>query len=183
MISPQQELIILIYVLYFLECIHWLRPGEVAQVRSVLGKWKSVMHRPGSYTLLGRMPCLQAPWFPDVGYFLGKSENRAQVQQDSPGSTVLEYLVLAQMFLLLGVIPIIIWRGFIVALWGYLVSLLMLFHIAIIAIFARAYRKILPLTSDGVGIIISLALNPLAALRCMDRIAKAKIEGARSMCD
>jgi len=61
MLSIEREFITLIYAIYAIDCIHWLKPGEEAFTRRILGGWHRQENKDGSFTLLGHMPVVRNP--------------------------------------------------------------------------------------------------------------------------
>ena len=74
MLTIESELTFAIYALYAIDCVHWLRPGQMALTRRLRGGWRTHQLQDDSYTLLGRMPVFVNPIDLRPSYLAGSIE-------------------------------------------------------------------------------------------------------------
>jgi hypothetical protein len=181
MLTVEGELTVAIYFLYFIDCIHWLKPGEIALTRSWGGYWKTHSFQDDSYTLLGRMPVFVNPIdlrpsfvsgsVTDLGQFEGKIAEL--VPRCAPDTKIITLLTSIGAANLLGFLPILLVSGYFGAWWR--IPLCLALSIQFCLAFEiyeqgapwRAVRR-----GDFWQHFISIALNPLAALRSGDMLLK-----------
>jgi hypothetical protein len=184
MLAVEREFSAAIYCLYFIDCLHWLKPGQVALTRKMNGGWKRWEYREVSFTLLGRMPVFSNPFDLRPGWILFDAEpplpetESAELidsilnKQLPRRAFLLEISVLAALNLLV-LLPGIVLEGSLRSLW-LAPALLMAFTHVVIAfeVFdqAKQWRK-----SDRSSFwqeYLPLLLNPIGALRCADMLSR-----------
>jgi hypothetical protein len=183
MLAIEHEFVGTIYALYFLECLHWLKPGEIAFTGRSNREWKPWQNHPGSFTLLGRMPVLRSPFDLRPGWIVF---NQTKPQCDSPSKEQLDAFIRAQLpsryltvlavleaFNLLVLLPAILSLGLFPSRWLPFTVIVLVIHIAIACetyIQAKPWRMALP--KEFWREYLAILLNPLAAVRCGDLLSR-----------
>jgi hypothetical protein len=178
----ERELIILIWALYSIDCIHWVKPGETALVRTLGGRWNPHPCREDSFTLLGRMPIFANPVDLRPSFVVlpatdtdTASAARAiartvrfvsRLQNRILWTIATAYLAAINLLL---VIPSLLALGWFGYLWRAPVALLAVTHVCLVTdvfFLSRRVRRTQP--SHFWPEFIALLLNPAAALRAAD---------------
>lgn len=182
MLTIERELAVVIYALYALECIHWLKQGQSAMIRRWDGTWKSHHATAASYTLAGRMPIIVNPFDLRPAYIEVSSDQAFMIIDRKTGKLIREKLsdmYLLTFFSVLGalnlliILPFLLLSGFLGAWWQSVIALGISTQICIAAeVFeqAKPWR-----VADPVGFwreYIALLLNPIAAIRSGDILLK-----------
>jgi hypothetical protein len=177
MMTVELELASVIYTLYALDCVHWLKPGEIAVIRRFNRGWKSRLYSEASYTLLGRMPVLANPidFRPS---FLAASSNELEpiaqtipdlIRRSMPDAVVLASFAWLGAINLLVFLPVLLITGSLSALWRIPLSVALFIQICIAVEFfeqGKAWRR--TCSADFWQQFVSIMVNPLAALRSND---------------
>ncbi len=179
--AVDQELTAVIYILYAIDCIHWLKPGQAAMTRGLFGGWSKWEHRPDGFTLLGFAPAVANPLDLRPGWFVFRARNLAagKVSAQSIESFLnrsmprhaLVVVAIAAAINLLVLIPALLLAGLFGRYWLVPTVLAALLH-GLLAILV--YRQSAPWRQADCGAFwreyIALMLNPLAALRAGDML-------------
>jgi hypothetical protein len=177
MLPIERELAIAIWVLYSIDCVHWLKPGEIAFTRARRGAWKRRAYREEAFTLLGRMPVAVNPLDLRPGLIVVSAtkdsftqaglERRARRDLKRRYSLVAVSYVAAANLLLL--VPALLLNGWFEFAWKVPVTTLAATHafILIEVFFGMGPRR---RRSPGSfwPEFIALLLNPVGALRAAD---------------
>ncbi|HKF47123.1 MAG TPA: hypothetical protein VKB38_07170 [Terracidiphilus sp.] len=175
----EQELAFLIWVLYAVDCIHWLGPGQAALTRRINGTWKIARHSEGTFTLLGRMPVLVAPLDLRPGFVVSNSTDLPEGQsgietigdkvEDLEAHTrILTALAILAAANLLIIIPVLLFMQWFEGAWAP-IGVLAACHVAIAAeVFRLSGDWRAEKDSNFWQHYIALVLNPAAALRAGD---------------
>jgi len=180
-LTVEIELTGVIYALYLIDCIHWLKPGEAALTRRWRGKWKRRSVQDDSYTLLGRMPVLVNPVDLRPSFISGSETEIDRfersiadvVSQRAPDSVIISVLTFLGAVNLLIIVPASLVSGYFEVLWRGSASIALFVQVFLaIEIYEqcavwRVYRR-----GDFWQQFVSLTLNPLAALRSGDVLLK-----------
>ena len=187
MLTVERELTIALYALYAIECIHWLKEGQVAVTRKLDGTWR--VHECGAeaYTLLGRMPVFVNPFDlrPSFARIPLTVPDMIAARLDKlfatklPEVEILTAISIFNALNLLLILPLFLVIGFIPVWWEIWAGFALLGHIALNVGFflqGRDWRR-----SDAGSFwreLLSILLNPLAALRCGDVLLReiAKVD-------
>jgi hypothetical protein len=171
------ELASAIYVLYALDCIHWLKPGQMALTRRLKSGWRIQHFCDGSYTLLGRMPVFANPIDLRPSFLAANIEDLGHLESTTPdvvkrcvpesrAITALSRLSAVNLLLFL---PVLLLTGYLGAWWRLTVCVLLFTQVGLaFEVFEQgtAWRHEHP--TDFWQQFLSLLLNPLAALRSGD---------------
>jgi hypothetical protein len=177
MLTVEREFALAIYVLYAVDCIHWLKPGQMALTRRLFGGWRPQPFRNDSYTLLGRMPVFVNPIDFRPSYLAGSVEQLSALAPGvhdpaarySPDAAILTVLSVVNAVNLLVFLPALLLTGYLPALWRIPAGITLFTQLAVASeLFTQgtAWRKERP--GDFWPQFVSLFLNPLAALRSGD---------------
>jgi hypothetical protein len=178
MLTIEQEFAIVIYVLYALDCVHWLRPGQFALVRH-FRRWRIHSFCDDSYTLLGRMPVFVNPIDFRPSYASGELDDLAGAEPIienlaaiyTPAVGLLTGLSMAGATNLLIFLPLLLLSGYLPLWWPTVASVTVLLQLALGYEFYRLstdWRREEP--SSFWPQFVSNMLNPLAALRSGDTL-------------
>jgi hypothetical protein len=182
MINTEREILLVLYVLYLWDCIHWLSIEQVAFVR-LSKRWVRKQINPLSFTLLGRMPVLRNPIFTSPGLIISNELHEClDVPLDSKRLRKRILMVRRELFplsvcagisatYLLLILPTLLLIGLFAALWKILALTFLLLHLLVIAEFyiaAREWREKAP--KSFAEILIAICLNPLTAIRSADTL-------------
>lgn len=182
MITIEHELTAGIYVLYAMDCVHWLKPGQTALTRQLTGGWRSLEYKEESFTLLGRMPVLANPIDLRPGWALYDSqapsfttESIEQFLEESmPDRRYLTAISILAGLNLLVVFPWLLMSGLLGMYFRAPVALLMTTHLLIaFEVYAQAGLWRTHNKGEFLREFVSLLLNPLAALRSGDVLCQA----------
>jgi hypothetical protein len=178
MISSERQLILAVYVIYLVECLHWLSPGEVVITRKITGGWRRRKVTLLSFTLLGSAPLFLNPIDFRGGLVrVARQEERGNVltRSDKGPNRACSFGALLPVFcgcgavLFLVVLPVLAASGWLPSSWIYLVSAALSVHVLIVLEFfdrGRFWRTTEP--RSFWKSFASLCLNPLAAVRAGD---------------
>ena len=179
MLTVESEFAIAIYILYLIDCVHWLKPGEMALTRGWRNSWRTHLFQDDSYTLLGYMPVFVNPVDLRPAFVCGPASKLEPLRQRMPAFvrscvpnakvvTFFSFIVAANLMCFL---PILLLTGYLGAWWR--VSLCVALSIQVSLAF-EIYRQGARWRSlkrgDFWQHFIPLVLNPLAALRCGDAL-------------
>ena len=187
MLIVERELAAVVYLLYAMDCIHWLKPGQVAMTRTLTQGWRTHACTTGSYTLLGRKPIVVQPFDLRPGFlilpdglpaadrprFLKKLLRRQL--EDIGIITFFSWLGALNLLLLL---PALLAANVFERWWHIPTILAAAVHAAIgIEVFFQAapWRRAYP--GNFWEQFVPLLLNPIAALRSGDILLRAAADG------
>ncbi len=184
MISPDGELVCVVYALYLFDCIHWIRIGEVAATRGFWTGWKFWKMDDLSFTLLGRMPVLVnpidfRPGFVRLGSALAQDCETFVNMSDQDSDHIRGFSHSLTLccgcggVLFLVALPLIVQSGWLSFLWKPLLLMIGIMHTAIVAEFVRnssEWRIIEPRTFWRT--LVAVSLNPISALRAGDVLSE-----------
>jgi hypothetical protein len=190
MTRTETELISLIYGLYVYECIHWLKPQELAFTRSSTKTWKTWKSSQLSFTLLGLRPCLVNVLPTLAGFARCRDAEMTEARAlavlrkiDRVGRRPAKLLNLAasiEAVIFLVIIPLTISAQRLRTSWIPLLTLALLSHTATVTLFWRitrsAQRDKLVFLKD----LLSICLNPLSATRSGDLSTQRTFESLRT---
>jgi hypothetical protein len=175
------DLIVLIYVMYLYECIHWLKEGDIAYTRSYFKSWKKWEHTTLSFTLLRRRP-YAVNLFPFASGFI--SVRRTAFAQDR----VLKILQRVDRFsrfywslrlassvqagIMLVLVPLVIGFEKLSNAWLSLLILVLASHIITATIFTLNILLLVKDRSKVLTDVLSVYLNPIAAIRSGDALVQ-----------
>jgi hypothetical protein len=173
----EREFASAIFFLYALDCVHWLKPGQMALTRRLKGGWRTQPFCDDSYTLLGRMPAFVNPIDFRPSFLAGTIEELGDqestipdlVNACVPAAKVLTMLAGLSAINLLLFLPILLLTGFLAVWWPVSVCILLLTQFGLtFKVFEQGteWRQEHPI--DFWQHFLSLLLNPLAALRSGD---------------
>ena len=177
MLTVEREFTIAIYLVYTIDCIHWLKPGEMAVTRCFWGGWRSHVFGDDSYTLLGRMPVFVNPFDFRPSYLATGVEERWTVggrfqdiadEYTQKASTLTVFSTLGAINLL-GFLPLILLLGYLPTWWRSTLAIAAGTQLVLTCELYRqggAWRRQQP--GDFWTQFVSISLNPLAALRSGD---------------
>jgi hypothetical protein len=177
MLTVEREFALAIYVLYAADCIHWLKPGQMALTRRLRGGWRPQPFRSDSYTLLGRMPVFVNPIDFRPSYLAGSVEElralepgiRDLAARYSSDAAILILLSVMDAVNLLIFLPALLLTGYLPALWRIPAAITLFTQLGVaFELFTQGttWRRERP--GDFWPQFVSLLLNPLAALRSGD---------------
>ena len=182
MLPIEREFAVAIWVLYSIDCVHWLKPGESALVRRWGAGWKLQEHREEAFTLLGRMPVVVNPLDLRPGLVILRSglggaadarEAGARVKKQLKGTGVLTAVAYIAAVNLLVLVPALLLKGWFEFLWKIPVALLVWTHVLLVSevVFrAKEWRRAEP--GKFWPEFVAIALNPVGALRAGDLLSK-----------
>lgn len=184
MLTIESELTAAIYILYAVDCVHWLEPGQMAIVRRLGKGWGSRPFREDSYTLLGRMPVFVNPIDLRPSCMSGAIEDLHKVEQSpaatvlqcAPDTTVITALAYVGAFNMLVFVPALLITGYLSTLWRVPLTLLLWTQLSLgwaVVAKGRAWRR--ASSGDFWRQFVSIHLNPLAALRSGDVLLQGSI--------
>jgi hypothetical protein len=173
------ELLAVLYLLYAMECIKWLAPGEQVFTRKSANGWAE--HRPDemSYKLLGRMPLLVDPLLFRPGFLRVKgSVPQARLRERALRRTahrlnnlwITDLLCRLQAMLLLLYVPAVVALHRLSAMWPLLLGAILTNHVLLMVAFYIALRRFG--CSRMLAAIGPLLLNPLGATRAMEALSQ-----------
>ena len=193
MTSIDFDLVLLIYVLYLYECVHWIKEDEIAYTRSYSGRWKRWEHTAVSFTLLNRLPCLVS-LVPIAWGFI--SVHRKCSSEDDIRSRLLTInqmvnrshrsLHLAssiQAIVMLIVVPLIVGLQHLEHFWLPLLTLILISHGVTVMLFTRNLRRWKPDLQGMVVDLVPVCANPLAAIRSADILSRRMFEALKDGVD
>jgi hypothetical protein len=181
MLTVEGELTALIYTLYAIDCVHWLKPGHMAVTRRFAGGWKAHRFRDDSYTLLGRMPVFVNPIDFRPSYLSGPVDEMEQseqlipdqILQLAPDTRVLTVISWIGAINLLIFLPALLMTGYLAAWWRMPLSLALCTQVCTaFEVYEQSAGWRRARGSDFWQQLTSLLLNPLAALRSGDVLLK-----------
>lgn len=189
MTRTEVELMSLIYGLYGYECIHWLKPQELAFTRSSTKTWKTWKSSQLSFTLLGFRPCL-VNVLPSLAGFakchdteLTEASALAILRKiDRIGRRPINLLNLAasiEALIFLVIIPLTISAQRLRTSWIPLLTLTLLSHAATVILFWRNTRSGQKDNHVLLKDLLSICLNPLSATRSGDLLTQRTFESLR----
>lgn len=180
--SIDQELAAAIYVLYAIDCIHWLKSGQTAMTRRVAGGWKTHVFRDDSFMLLGRMPVFVNPFDFRPSYLAGVMGQESATEPPAEHSaienipdtrllTALSIFGAANLFIFL---PALLLSGSLPAWWPLPLWIAISAHVGLgceLFDLGTGWRRTAP--QDFWREYASILLNPVAALRSGDIVLSA----------
>jgi hypothetical protein len=186
MTRTEVELISLIYGLYGYECIHWLKPQELAFTRSSTNTWKTWKSSQLSFTLLGFRPCL-VNVLPSLAGFakcrgteLTETKALAVLRKiERISRRPIKLLNLAasiEAVIFLVIVPLIISAQRLRTNWIPLLTLALLSHAATVFLFWRNTRSRQTDNQVLLKDLLSICLNPLSATRSGDLLTQRTFE-------
>jgi hypothetical protein len=182
--DTELSLIVVIYGLYLWDCLHWIERGAIAFTATTASAWKKTEITKLTYTLLGRAPVLRNPFLFTPGLIiiditsgkrLSAAELAIQLKTIRTQTRLLQFASTVSAIMFLVILPAIVKLGLISFYWRPLLTALALAHFLTIGSFFYStpeWRK--HDSSSYRSTILSLALNPLAALRSADLYSKWK---------
>ncbi len=185
MLPIERELAAAIWVLYFIDCVHWLKPGQVAFTRGGRKTWKRHPYREEAFTLLNRMPVAVNPldFRPSFVVVSAAEESRTQIRLErtprrnlSPSYSLLPISYLAALNLLI-LVPLLLLKGWFEFTWKIPAATLLATHTCILLEVFLGMRK--PRRSAPGAFwpeFVALLLNPVGALRACDLFSKRFVE-------
>jgi hypothetical protein len=188
MIRTDLWLVALVFALYLLECLRFLKPSEVAYTGALTGKPRRWGYQPSSYTLLGRHLCLANPVLVGTGIvvfrdrdpiadpFYSGARFRAALRLIYPSVQWLWALCSAMGLFLFVAFPLVVYLHLLQRLWMPLLAEVLLLHAAICVIFIRELRRWQRDAGSRLSASLAVLLNPLGAIRCVDVLSQALFE-------
>ena len=182
MITIERELTTAIYVLYAMDCLHWLKPGQTALTRQLTGGWRVSEYKEESFTFLGRMPVLANPIDLRPGWavynFNASSFTTESIEQflekSMPDRRYLTAISILAGLNLLVVFPWLLISGLLGIYFRAPVTLLTVMHLLIgFEVYAQGRVWRTQKQGEFWREFISLLLNPVAALRSGDVLCQA----------
>jgi hypothetical protein len=181
-LTVEREFASAIYILYAIERIHWLKPGQAALTRRFGGGWKHHIFRDDSFTLLERMPVCVNPMDFRPSYVAGTAERLCRqepIEADLISEVVLEARVLTAFSIvgaanLLLILPALLLSGLLGAWWRIVLWIVLTTQVCLgIEFFERgkAWRQARPM--EFWQAFIPTLLNPISALRSGDMVLNA----------
>jgi hypothetical protein len=181
MLPIERELAVAIWALYSIDCVHWLKPGEVAFTRGRGKTWKNHPYREEAFTLLGRMPVIVNPLDlrPGLVVVSAAEESRTQARLEGAARRDLKrrFALVAISYIaavnLLVLVPALLLKGWFEFAWKVPAASLLATHACILleVLFGmRKWRRQAP--GAFWPEFIALLLNPVGALRASDLFSK-----------
>ena len=189
MTGPELELLAALYLLYFYECLYWVRPDEQALTRisgEDGGAWRVHPLTRQSFTMLGRRAVLVDPLLLQPGFIRTEvtpgvdAEGVAMLRRVAADITDFSLLATQcriQAALLLVVLPILLVTHHLTPRWPEYAGVLLFSH-ALLCRFLWRALGVLPLGIRG-KVFGPALLNPLGATRVLDPLAQALYESSR----
>lgn len=182
MLPIERELAVAIWGLYAIDCVHWLKPGETAFIRTWRGKWPRHVYREEAFTLLGRMPVAVNPLDLRPGIVVLSAAEGSRVDADRDrlhGFRELGVLLAVSWFAainLLILVPALLLKGWFEFVWKIPASALAVTHVWILLeVFFRTRRWRRRAPGEFWPEFIALLLNPVGALRAGDMFSKRRM--------
>lgn len=184
MLAIERELSAAIYLLYAIDCVHWLKPGQVSLTRSLNCGWKRWEFREEGFTLLGFAPVIVNPidirpgWVVSTVHRLPVGEAYPLLMNDFLDKLMPDRAALTAVTILSGVnllvlLPALLITGHLEAYWEFPFVLLLVAQILILTeVYLQAERWRTKDTWNFWREFIPLLLNPIAALRSGDVLCK-----------
>lgn len=183
MFSSERALIAAVYTIYLFECLHWIRPEEIAATRKLLGGWHHWEVSDLSFTLLGRLPVLTNPLEFRAGFVrvikrpdltnVGRNLSDLWLNNLFSFGQLLPLYCAAGGLLFLVMLPAVVELGWLSMSWKPLLATVASFHTLIMIEFIRKGSS---WRAEEPGLFwnsfASLCLNPLAALRAGDVLSE-----------
>lgn len=177
MTHAELTLLAAVYFVYLVDCLVWLKPGETAYTRTASG-WRAHTVERLSFTLAGRRPILADPLLLCPGFLRPSTtpspRTLSRITHRLNTQWMLLLLCRAQAILLLLYLPLLLWMHRLVAAWPFYIGMLLLLHILICIMAARALRS--ASAANRGTIIASLVVNPVGATRIFTPLSQ-------SLCD
>lgn len=172
-----------LYGFYALSCLHWIGLEQVAVVWNRKFEWSEKIVGPNSYTLLKRMPLLRNPLSTRPGIAilpimeLGKAKLvRAKLRGISYRTRSLAVVAGISGIYLLLFLPVFIYLGLLPLLWKPLSVIMLSLHSLVVIEFiacTRMWRR--RDSATFISALISVCLNPVAAIRSADVVCGWKL--------
>jgi hypothetical protein len=191
MLAVERELTAAIYLLYAIDCTHWIKAGQAAVTRRIGGGWRIWEHRADGFTLLGFAPVFVHPFDLRPGWFVLRSHalssgrvSRHAIQKflrrAMPRGKALAWIATLAALNQLLLLPVLLLLGVFQRFWPLTVSLLVATHATLMV---ETYQQAEPWRRcDRGGFLreyVALLLNPVAALRAADVLGRKLFESER----
>jgi hypothetical protein len=180
MTAIESELLGTLIGLYAWECLFWIGPDRIAWSRAGGARWQAHRCTASSFTLLGRRPVLSDPLLIRPGVVRDAADADAGRQDRALRRTerrlsplwLLTVQCRWQAFLLLVLLPFLLYRGLLLPLWRPYSAVLLASHVLLIFSVAVAMQGL----RNRRSVLAPIVLNPLGATRVLDVLAEVWYE-------